>query len=82
MSGPTTVTTRTKWPVNWQGEKPEPTEPKLRGNLRRPRDPRKVKKIAIRPPRKNPLMGKGGKYKNGRSLVYEQEEYAFEEEEE
>jgi len=73
--GPTTVTARTKWPVNWQGDKPEAPEPELRGKLRRPRDPRKIKKIAVRPPRRSPLAGKGGPYKNERKLVYEPEEY-------
>lgn len=77
-----TVTSKADWPTNWQGEKPEPTVPKLRGKLRRPRDPRKVRKIAVRPPRRNPLIGRTAPIKRERRLVYEPIEYEFQEEEE
>jgi len=79
---PVTVTQRTKWPVNWQEDKTNRQPKQPRGKLRRPRDPRKVRKIAVRPARKNPLFGRVKPYKNERTLVYEPEEYAFEDNDE
>lgn len=77
-----TVTQKTQWPVNWQGDKPEPNEPTLRGKMRRPRDPRKAKRTSIRPPRRNPMMGRVEPRKETRVLMYEHDDDTFEEEEE
>ncbi len=56
-----------------------PTKP--RGKLRRPVDPRKKRNIKVRPPRRNPLTGKGEPYRNERSLMYEAEDVDVEEKE-
>lgn len=76
-----TVTEQFKRPVRAieDFEQVESIPPQLRGKLRTPRDPRIAKKTLIRrPPRKNPLTGKGIPYRNERRLVYEAEEYPLE----
>lgn len=78
MEPPSTVTAKTSWPVNWRGDNPKQPDQKPRGKLRTPRDPRRVKKVSVRPPRKNPLTGRVTPYKNERRLVYEAEEYPLE----
>ncbi len=75
---PPTVTT--KGPLSRPEDTPKQSTPESRVKTRRPRDPRKPRKVAVRPPRKNPLIGKVEPYRNERILVYEPEEYAEEEE--
>ena len=82
QDAPVTVTSKASWPTNWQGDKPEPKQPKLRGKMRRPRDPRKIKRTSVRPPRRNPMISRVVPRKETRVLMYEYDDETFEEEEE
>ena len=76
-------TVTSKWPLRTPkvDRKVETGEP--RGNLRRPRDPRKRRIMQTRPPIRNPLMMIGRLRGSGanRNLIYEREDETYEEEE-
>jgi len=73
---PATVTEHFRVPgAGPEVEQLETSAPRVR--TRRPRDPRKPRKVTVRPPRKNPLIGRGEHYKNERNLVYDTDDDSF-----